>query len=114
MLPTGRGPSDYPASAGVGDCIAVIRRFEEKAVSNRGGAEFAESKKPISDFLLCVLCASAVQFEFGFSPSEELPTTGHGLTPISSRQRLEHAERDYARTGPLPFPRRLRQRVAPG
>ena len=30
MLPTGRGPSDYPASAGVGDCIAVFRRFEEK------------------------------------------------------------------------------------
>jgi len=29
-LPTGRGPSDFPASAGVGDCIAVFRRFEEK------------------------------------------------------------------------------------
>jgi hypothetical protein len=49
-----------------------------------------------------------------FSPSEELPTTGHGLTPISSRQRLEPAERGYARTGPLPFLRRMRQRVVLG
>jgi hypothetical protein len=34
MLPTGRGPSDFPASEIVsaayrGDCIAVFRRFEE-------------------------------------------------------------------------------------
>ena len=50
-VPSGQMPPNAD-----GACIAVLRRFEEKAKSNRGGAEFAEKKSEIDfDFSLRTL-----------------------------------------------------------
>jgi hypothetical protein len=116
-----RRASEIISAAPRGVCTAVLRRFEEKKeYLTTEDTEDTEAKRQI---LYCLSSVSSVssrsllrpggESSF-FSPSEELPTTGHGLTPISSHQRLEPAERDYARTGRLPFLRRLRQRVSPG
>jgi hypothetical protein len=50
----------------------------------------------------------------GRTQSDNSRIRSGGEDSTTSRQRLEPAEREYARTGRLPFPRRLRQRVVLG
>ena len=88
-------------------CVQAPRRLHCRLTPvRRSNTEFLRVLRSLRDFAL-------KEFQW-WPPSEEFPTTVMGQYPTSSRQRLEPAERDYARTGRLPFPRRLRQRVVPG